>query len=1057
MTPDELRDLVINKSTMDLAEALAPLTEKERRKLSKFSYQLYRKIENGDLDDEAPNSLKAFYRDLLNTLRLQHEHNHTFDSSQLAVVGLSSLTNVKRVHLWLYRQENTKAFNKIICDRRPDWLDDWLNSKFDEDFFSLDWNIVRHWIKDGLCQQPTSDGYIQYFANNFNRCHPQLADNHVALSDHLKRDPQLLDYEIWRLFEVENRAFEKDWYEQRDDKPKNYESWTTALIRLADQGYLDRWRLLQESLNALYRGLPQNIQSGFHKFHLALKPTLAEIKKHENDYVDLLNSPIGHVVTFALKMLARLEKSKQLHYKKLIQNAQSVFSLTAKSQPIALMKILNRVAKEDKDTHAAIQKLLVQALSHGSQDVQQYALDALATLSVEKKELQNGLQSRWEFIVPALRSQAQSLLGDNAAQFALASTNQSLSDLQAELLELSEEIRQLPPRMQQRLGLSQYQNPEAYTKLPPPFSPAITELRVLAKADLIVPIESIEELIDAILHAVEVVESIDEVERILDGVSRLCNQRPDDFVLKTQALLKRIDNPPYAEAAKGLVSSTCEYSIVLNDLLHTWITGKLYKSPTTTHHQNDSVIHFLKKRIRELNERIHEKQVAPLLSAPTHRFGWIDPLKLVQRLRHLLENNITIPWYDFTQALLRMAPDNRRTALIEIKSLQGIHANIMSWALGGELGPSAPDKKFALLWVVASRARDPSGSFSTSLAPLNLGLTLPDTLEPAHYHWQALMQTTTYYVTTISHANIRFHVNTSANSLDLNCEEQAKNQRGRAVDSKMARGLKNVFAAVKDVMHESNILTHPSQLPMALLNEFPAVRYWYESPFTSPWLIHAVSMVWPLKKDASYIRGIKHLIARLNNNASSWSPNFAYLEPLFERQQPLTEMAYLIVWVALVGRDADARGIASDLLIDAIEDGRVHTDTFATVLNRLAVPGWLKLNRLVESLQKVGAVSPLHCCVVTEVLQAYLISQIEFPRNSHLLLELLLNNYNELQMSPHADLKDKLAQQTGGSKVAKLSRAIVQINEQQPIVQRQKAITQAVRARLNWQQEFIET
>src|SRR5262249_48331623 len=53
------------------------------------------------------------------------------------------------------------------------------------------------------------------------------------------------------------------------------------------------------------------------------------------------------------------------------------------------------------------------------------------------------------------------------------------------------------------------------------------------------PIEDLDELIDVFAHVLEVPEEPTEVERVLDGVSRLCDQRPDDFAARTGPLRKR--------------------------------------------------------------------------------------------------------------------------------------------------------------------------------------------------------------------------------------------------------------------------------------------------------------------------------------------------------------------------------------------------------------------------------------------------------------------------------------------------------------------------------------
>src|SRR6202035_4044581 len=53
------------------------------------------------------------------------------------------------------------------------------------------------------------------------------------------------------------------------------------------------------------------------------------------------------------------------------------------------------------------------------------------------------------------------------------------------------------------------------------------------------PIGELDDLIDVFAHVLEEPDDPMEVERVLDGISRLCDQRPDDFAARTGPLRKR--------------------------------------------------------------------------------------------------------------------------------------------------------------------------------------------------------------------------------------------------------------------------------------------------------------------------------------------------------------------------------------------------------------------------------------------------------------------------------------------------------------------------------------
>src|SRR5207244_1635481 len=87
----------------------------------------------------------------------------------------------------------------------------------------------------------------------------------------------------------------------------------------------------------------------------------------------------------------------------------------------------------------------------------------------------------------------------------------------------------------------------------------------------IVPIETLDDLIDAAAAAIESPDNYDDCERVLDGVARCCDQRPDDFERRTgplrkrcRQLLKRIDTIPF----RGY-----DPAVHLVGLLLAWLSG----------------------------------------------------------------------------------------------------------------------------------------------------------------------------------------------------------------------------------------------------------------------------------------------------------------------------------------------------------------------------------------------------------------------------------------------------------------------------------------------------
>jgi hypothetical protein len=86
------------------------------------------------------------------------------------------------------------------------------------------------------------------------------------------------------------------------------------------------------------------------------------------------------------------------------------------------------------------------------------------------------------------------------------------------------------------------------------------------------------------------------------------------------------------------------------------------------------------------------------VSAATHRGGWLDPMVFVQRML----NHPNAPRDDVIDALLRLAPDNRKEAFRLTAGLSGPYAHAVYYALGGSVA-LAP----TWLGLAAARARHP--------------------------------------------------------------------------------------------------------------------------------------------------------------------------------------------------------------------------------------------------------------------------------------------------------------------------------------------------------------
>ncbi|MGH1364308.1 MAG: DUF6493 family protein [Calditrichia bacterium] len=1036
MDQNELQKLIYEAPSDELIDSLLTLTEKERRSLSVFTYKLYSTIQRQSIIALRSSNV---VKDVIQNIKGRFDAKapsppDVYYNSSLAVFILCPLSRTKKVKFWqiYYDKEIRRQIDKIVRTLKPKWLSAWIEHELSQEFASMDWVLLRGWMKDGLCDVAISEGYIQFFVIGLLTWQDDSKKNYIPVNQALINDPELLSNEVWQLFYFQTSAFAEGWHKTSNNALQNYQDWPESLLDLSNKGILDRARLLDESLNALSRDFEPRFKSGFYKFHLFLDPSLEELDERKSKYIDLLSDPVGHVVTFALKMIRKLENAGRLAAHDLIDSFPSVLSLPGKGQAKTYLQILRRLYKNNDLAKHSLVPLCVDAIIHDSSDIQEIILSILEELKEYSVSAFEGIERYQDIVHPSLRHRLLSLSPESVE------TTTSEVDFASEWNVLKKTIEDISSEKRALLGLDAYLGEIFPTEIPPPLNIPFQSLRLLDGLERIKPIETFDELLKAVSHAVEIVDSADEVERILDGICRLCDRRPADFALKTEALLKRIYNPTYSEASRGLISGYGGLCIVLKDLLKTWITSKPAKANQLIY-KNANVHVFMDLRIREMIPRIAKRHATISLSAPTHLNGWIEAHILVERILHLQSKNEAIPRYDLLQALLRIAPDNRDSALINAQEIDGGIGRALRWALGGKEGPNSRDRLLRDVWLVADRARNPLGDSTIELANLGVKKCLPDVLVPAGYSWRSRMEKQEVY------DSIHIHPVIEIRTTPLS--DYRKNENKNGVISSLLTLFNQGISALPPKGLAAN------KLPTFLLTKTSSRKWFWDSylNYSGSWLIQWAMQTWPANLDGSLKNATYFFVSRVNDNANTFQPNYAFLAPIFNSVLPWTEMTYVAVAIALISKDADSSGHAVDLMIESIEDSRMHPAKMSETLIKLARGGWMKTNRLADRLSQISQVSQLHSLVCFMMLDTFLEAQEKFPRNSHLLFDCILSSCIELNVSPSDNLLAKLKKVTGASKKAKLAKSIIALADESSmsLTNRHKAILAAIKARID--------
>ncbi len=932
---------------MRLAEALAGLDERQRQKLSTTAKATWRELTSG-----------PYSRD-------------KYEFAGLGVLGVGSLADARKVAVEYLSFQEAAAI-KLLIDRRPEWIDEWVRHKLEDDYPRLSWRLMRALINAGVCRKPETPGYAASMSGslmvNFN--------SQVPLSERLMNDPDLLP-DVWRFFEQDVCPFHDG------------SEWIPALCELSSQGIIDRQRLLDATLDSLFHDVSNAARGGYVRFYRSLRATPEERAARQPVFLELLSHRSSSVVKFALDELTRLDKQNSLDGEAFLASGGSVFALKPKSQPVAALKLAASVANRNTELIPSAISFVSEGLMHDSADVQGQTLSLLERWQdrlhqdhlVEIRERSLGLAA-------TTRKQAETLLASAGSQ--TASQPNVADPPGVDRVHWLSLVAGLDTHWRRLAGVDDVLEAIECNRLPPPLEFRLLDVPVLTGTEPVHPIQSVDELLDATAHSIEIVESADEIERILDGISRLCDQRPADFELRAAPIIARLEGGPARDALRGLLDPYWVPEFVRR-VVRCWLTRQPYnpviadQMPHSFQHL-DYIHAFIDARAEEIARRVQLDRPAPMLSAPTHQSGWLEPCEFVRRLKQFGTFD-EFPVADVIQALLRLAPDNRTRALADARELAGDVGRAVRWALGGDDGPVPEDRDWFAVWLAAGRARNPYGELK-ELASLLPNGDAALAIYPAKYDWQPVQ--------------VNDHL--------------THYRPGGAVDLQMQVNSPDT--------RSPELSLWPT---VALCQLLHGPKWGFTVSWAPSWKAQWLTSIWPLNCESRLAAGAAVLCQRVNAPASSLEPNYIYLMPLLEPDRPWSELAYLACWIALISKDADSRGLGIDCMVQAIDDGRATADQAADVLVRLLPGGWVKLNRVANTLEEIALVSPHHTWWTANLLQGFLARLTEFPRDGHHLLTLLLELLSDLGLPLAPQTTKRLNSIRGGGKAAILIRHLLKL------------------------------
>ena len=193
----------------------------------------------------------------------------------------------------------------------------------------------------------------------------------------LRHDDELRNDIFWRVFEVEGGG--EISLANIDKFSAEALNWHNTVVLLANEGTLDRARVLRSCLEALNRDFSAYRAGWFSRVYAALEPTPAEAAANQDLLRLSLGSSVTATVSLAMKQLAAVHKAGLLEGAEFVEACGPALS-GSKAAAMAVVRILVALGAAPVTDVDAISDALVLGLTHPHADVQRAAVAALTKL-----------------------------------------------------------------------------------------------------------------------------------------------------------------------------------------------------------------------------------------------------------------------------------------------------------------------------------------------------------------------------------------------------------------------------------------------------------------------------------------------------------------------------------------------------------------------------------------------------------------------------------------------------------------------------------------------------
>jgi hypothetical protein len=227
----------------------------------------------------------------------------------------------------------------------------------------------------GGLEVPHTDDYVLAMVGHLGGRHEQEARLHL-----LRHDPGLREETFWRMFEVEGGG--EISLTNIDKLSREDLNWHNTVVLLANEGTIDRTRLLRSCLEALNRDFSAYRSGWFSQVYNALAPSASEAAADQALLRQCMGSSVGATVSLGVKHLLAVQQAGLLDGPEFVDTCAPALA-SSKTAAMGVLKILEALTTKEPVLASSATDSIAHGMAHPHPDVQRAAVKLLVKLGRE--------------------------------------------------------------------------------------------------------------------------------------------------------------------------------------------------------------------------------------------------------------------------------------------------------------------------------------------------------------------------------------------------------------------------------------------------------------------------------------------------------------------------------------------------------------------------------------------------------------------------------------------------------------------------------------------------